>query len=139
MTKTARYWAAFNQFALTMNKIHSTTAMSVWPAAKTRSCLVRRFFSPLTQRSPLLAASDLLVSSPLCAAGAYKRRCADEVVTGIADQVGNFLWNDSPQQEPPAEPADVASLIDQLQQLLDAAKSSGHSGGDDTPGLRAVV
>ncbi|MEU4670778.1 hypothetical protein AB0F91_23025 [Amycolatopsis sp. NPDC023774] len=28
-----------------------------------------------------------------------------EVFTGIADQVGNFLRNDAPRQEPPAEPA----------------------------------
>lgn len=56
-----------------------------------------------------------------------------EVVTGIADQVGGFVWNAAPQQ---TAPVGGPSLIDQLQQLLDAAKSSGR---DDPPGLHAVV
>jgi hypothetical protein len=65
-----------------------------------------------------------------------------EVVAGIADQVENFLWSDAPPapKPTPAVQPDAASLIDQLQRLLDAAKASGEGPDDEeSPGLRAVV
>ncbi|MEV0066644.1 site-specific integrase [Amycolatopsis sp. NPDC050768] len=93
----------------------------------------------LVLRVPLPAIMEVMGWGDAAVAKRYVH-VPTEVVTGIADQVGNFLWSEAPQQAPPAAPADAASLIDQLQQLLDAAKSSGRdSGGDDPPGLRAVV
>jgi site-specific recombinase XerD len=62
-----------------------------------------------------------------------------KVVAGIADQVAGFLWDDTPAAPKPTPP-DAASLIDQLQRLLDAAKVSGDSPeGEEPPGLRAVI
>ncbi|OXM63167.1 tyrosine-type recombinase/integrase [Amycolatopsis vastitatis] len=65
-----------------------------------------------------------------------------EVVAEIADQVENFLWSDAPPAPSPTPVVqpDAASLIDQLQRLLDAAKTSadGHD-DEEPPGLRAVV
>jgi cell division septation protein DedD len=49
-----------------------------------------------------------------------------EVVAGIANQIENFLQDDASKSPAPRAPAqsDAGSLIDQLQQLLDAAKAS---------------
>lgn len=64
-----------------------------------------------------------------------------EVVAGIAGQVGDFLWKDkaSASEPSPAGPQDAASIIAQLQQLLDSAKASGVGDDDEPPGLRVVV
>ncbi|WIX83220.1 tyrosine-type recombinase/integrase [Amycolatopsis carbonis] len=93
----------------------------------------------LVLRVPLPAIMEVMGWGDAAVAKRYVH-VPTEVATGIADQVGNFLLSEAPQQAPPAALADAASLIDQLQQLLDAAKSSGRdSDGDDPPGLRAVV
>ncbi|UUV34287.1 site-specific integrase [Amycolatopsis roodepoortensis] len=61
----------------------------------------------------------------------------DEVVSEIAGQVGDFLWGDTarPQSSPPSTDA---SLINQLQRLLDAAKASDTPDDEDPPPLRVV-
>lgn len=64
----------------------------------------------------------------------------DEVVAGIAGQVGDFLWNDTAEpSKPTPTPSNEDSLIDQLQRLLDAAKASGGEPGDEEPPTLRVV
>jgi hypothetical protein len=60
-------------------------------------------------------------------------RVPNEVVAGIANQVGAFLWDDdaSKSDVPPPGQHDAAALIDQLQRLLDAAKASPANPDDE--------
>jgi integrase len=63
-----------------------------------------------------------------------------ELITGIAGQVGNFLWTDSETPETPPPPQqDAAAIIEQLQRLLDSAKASDGPDEDTPPGLHVVA
>ncbi|MFD8500124.1 tyrosine-type recombinase/integrase [Amycolatopsis sp. NPDC059657] len=63
----------------------------------------------------------------------------DEVVAEIAGQVGDFLWSDATKPSTPTPPrSGDDSLIDQLQRLLDAAKSSSYPDDEEPPALRVV-
>ena len=93
----------------------------------------------LVLKVPLPAIMEVMGWSDTAIAKRYVH-VPTEVVAGIADQVGGFLWNDTPlPNTPPPAQTDGASLIDQLQRLLDAAKASSSDPDDEQPpGLRVV-
>jgi hypothetical protein len=95
----------------------------------------------LVLRVPLPAIMEVMGWGDAAVAKRYVH-VPTEVVAGIADQVENFLWSEAPPapKPTPAAQPDVASLIEQLQRLLDTAKTSGDShDGEEPPGLRVVV
>jgi hypothetical protein len=79
----------------------------------------------LVLKIPLPAIMEIMGWSDAAVAKRYVH-VPTEVVAGIADQVGDFLWNDGPRSPGPVSPAqpDAASLIDQLQRLLDTLTTS---------------
>ncbi|WP_020661060.1 tyrosine-type recombinase/integrase [Amycolatopsis benzoatilytica] len=64
-----------------------------------------------------------------------------EVVSGITNQVGDFLWSDVPDKPTPPEPQpDAEAILAQVQRLLDPSKrSAGGESAEEPPALRAVT